>query len=159
MLVKLKQFSMVEVEAEAFGDLDKPDLYHEFYSVTSGEPASQSSAPLTGSMVPFGMRLLLAELPQNLNRPHEAVDRLSRVLFVVRKILRGQSDRESVAARLWQRREVQVLHSIVNCAILQKVIFKFPMHSYRCNSKFQNMYPGFFFGHFEKTQANHSKTQ
>ena len=95
-------------------------------------------------MVPFGMRLLLAELPQNLNRPHEAIDRLSRVLFVVRKILRGQSDRESVAARLWQRREVQVLHSIVNCAILQKVIFKFPMHSYRCNSKFQNMYPGFF---------------
>ena len=93
-------------------------------------------------MVPFGMRLLLAELPQNLNRPHEAIDRLSRELFVVRKILRGQSDRESVAARLWQRREVQVLHSIVNCAILQKVIFKafFPLHSYSCNSKFQNMY-------------------
>lgn len=120
MLVKLKQFSMVEVEAEAFGDLDKPDLYHEFYSATSGEPASQSSAPLTGSMVPFGMRLLLAELPQNLNRPHEAIDRLSRVLFVVRKIIKGQSDKESVAAQLWQRREVQVLHSIVNCAILQK---------------------------------------
>ena len=81
-------------------------------------------------MVPFGMRLLLAELPQNLNRPHEAIDRLSRVLFVVRKIIKGQSDEESVAAQLWQRREVQVLHSIVNCAILQKVISKafFLMH-------------------------------
>ena len=51
MLVKLKQFSMVEVEAEAFGDLDKPDLYHEFYSATSGEPASQSSGLATNAIL------------------------------------------------------------------------------------------------------------
>ena len=51
MLVKLKQFSMVEVEAEAFGDLDKPDLYHEFYSVTSGDPASQSSGLATNAIL------------------------------------------------------------------------------------------------------------
>ena len=34
LLVKLKQFSMVEVESETFGDLDKADLYHEFYPPT-----------------------------------------------------------------------------------------------------------------------------
>ena len=59
MLVKLKQFSMVEVEAEAFGELDKPDLYHEFYPVTSGEPASQSSGLATNAIL---FLLMLTEL-------------------------------------------------------------------------------------------------
>jgi len=47
-MVKLKQFSNVEVEAEPFGDLDKPDMYHEFYPEV--DPLRK------GSMVPFQFR-------------------------------------------------------------------------------------------------------
>jgi len=139
LLVKLKQFSMVGVESETFGDLDKADLYYEFYppaqtnegGITSG---GTSASPVSGSMVPFGLRLLVAQLPQHLNKPQESVDRLSRILFVVRKIIAriatgevksvnctaaDQSESDQ-ATKVWQRREVEVLHSIVNCALLQK---------------------------------------
>lgn len=47
-MVKLKQFSNVEVEAEPFGDLDKPDMYHEFYPEI--DPLRK------GSLVPFHFR-------------------------------------------------------------------------------------------------------
>ena len=48
LLVKLKQFSNAEVEAEAFGDLDRPDLYFEYYPEVYQERR--------GSMVPFQFR-------------------------------------------------------------------------------------------------------
>jgi hypothetical protein len=48
LLVKLKQFSNAEVEAEAFGDLDRPDLYFDFYPEVYHERR--------GSMVPFQFR-------------------------------------------------------------------------------------------------------
>ena len=48
LLVKLRQFSVAEVEAEAFGDLDRPDLYFQFYPDMYGSRR--------GSMVPFAFR-------------------------------------------------------------------------------------------------------
>ena len=39
-----------------------------------------------GSMVPFGMRLLHAELPSLLGRSHESLDRLYYVLAVTSKV-------------------------------------------------------------------------
>ena len=130
----MKQFSTVEVEAEAFGDLDRPDLYYEYYSRV--EPNNQDSAILKkGSMVPFGLRLLLAELPQYLGKHHEAIDRLHMLLGIIDKILKnlynkklenGQVpnsselyDRET-SLHLWRRRKMKVLYTISNCAVLQK---------------------------------------
>ena len=110
MLVKLKQFSMVEVEAEAFGDLDKPDLYYQFYP--------EAFPGRSGSMVPFGLRLLLAELPQHLNKHHEAVDRLYALLAVIRRLI---EDGKGGTDAFWQQREIQVLHRLANCALMQKV--------------------------------------
>ena len=75
----MKQFSTVEVEAEAFGDLDRPDLYYEYYPEQYG--ARQ------GSMVPFGFRVLLAELPLHVGKPLDAMDRLYNLLALVEKIL------------------------------------------------------------------------
>ena len=134
MLVQLKQFSTVEVEAEAFGDLDRPDLYYEYYSRI--EPNSQDcSTPKYGSMVPFGFRLLLAELPQYLGKHHEAIDRLHQLLAIIEKILKnlnnkklenGQTPNSSesndiaTSVHLWKRRKMKVLYTISNCAILQK---------------------------------------
>ena len=48
LFMKLKQFSNAEVEAEAFGDLDKPDLYYDYYPEVYHERR--------GSMVPFQFR-------------------------------------------------------------------------------------------------------
>jgi hypothetical protein len=76
--VKLRSFSLAEVEAEPFGDLDRPDLYFQYYPDMHGSRQ--------GTMVPFSFRLLLAELPQYLNKGREAMTRLHAVLAVVRKV-------------------------------------------------------------------------
>ena len=79
MLVKLRQFSVAEVEAEAFGDLDRPDLYFQFYPEMY--PGGRQ-----GSMVPFAFRILLAELPQHLGKQHETLDRLYGLLAKVKQV-------------------------------------------------------------------------
>ncbi|KAF4526745.1 hypothetical protein B566_EDAN015092 [Ephemera danica] len=126
LLVKLRSFSLAEVEAEPFGDLDRPDLYFQYYPDMHGSRQ--------GTMVPFSFRLLLAELPQYLNKGREAMTRLHVMLAVVRKILSNldaglsedgspinlsDSDR-SESRKLWQSREIRVLYSITNCAVYQK---------------------------------------
>lgn len=134
MLVQLKQFSTVEVEAEAFGDLDRPDLYYEYYSRM--EPNNHDSAtPKYGSMVPFGLRLLIAELPQYLGKHHEAIDRLHQLLAIIDKIMKNLNNKKlengqtpnsielndiATSVHLWTRRKMKVLYTISNCAILQK---------------------------------------
>jgi len=76
--VKLRSFSLAEVESEPFGDLDHPDLYFQFYPELYGGRM--------GSMVPFAFRLLLAELPQYLTKHQEALNRLHVLLATVRKV-------------------------------------------------------------------------
>ncbi|XP_063217208.1 trafficking protein particle complex subunit 12 isoform X1 [Bacillus rossius redtenbacheri] len=126
LLVKLRSFSLAESESEPFGDLDRPDLYFQFY------PELHGGRP--GSMAPFAFRLLLAELPQYTGRHREALSRLHALLATTRKIIKNlasglcedgsrielsPSDRAE-SKKLWVSREVRVLHSIVNCAIYQK---------------------------------------
>jgi hypothetical protein len=76
--VKLRSFSLAEVESEPFGDLDRPDLYFQYYPELYGGRV--------GSMVPFAFRLLLAELPQYLAKHQEALNRLHALLATVRKV-------------------------------------------------------------------------
>nr|XP_045373984.1 trafficking protein particle complex subunit 12 isoform X2 [Camelus bactrianus] len=79
LLVKLGLFQNAEMEFEPFGNLDQPDLYYEYYPhVYPGR---------RGSMVPFSMRILHAELQQYLGNPQESLDRLHRVKAVCSKIL------------------------------------------------------------------------
>ncbi|XP_012922344.1 trafficking protein particle complex subunit 12 isoform X2 [Heterocephalus glaber] len=74
LLVKLGLFQNAEMEFEPFGNLDQPDLYYEYYPhVYPGR---------RGSMVPFSMRILHAELQQYLGSPQESLDRLHRVKTV-----------------------------------------------------------------------------
>jgi len=37
-MVKLRLFSSAETEMEQFGDMDSPDLYHEYYVLSAGAP-------------------------------------------------------------------------------------------------------------------------
>jgi len=115
LLTKLRQFSVAEVEAEPFGDLDRPDLYFQYYP--------EMYPGRAGSMVPFAFRVLLAELPQHLGKQHETLDRLYTLLAKVRDVLAcASSDHKMSAAdiALWRSRERRLLFALANCAILQK---------------------------------------
>ncbi|XP_028371448.1 trafficking protein particle complex subunit 12 [Phyllostomus discolor] len=126
LLVKLGLFQNAEMEFEPFGDLDQPDLYYEYYPhVYPGR---------RGSMVPFSMRILHAELHQYLGRPQESLDRLHRVKAVCSKILahleQGLAEDGSVgtitpenrqaSVQLWRSRLGRATCSMANCLLLMK---------------------------------------
>ncbi|TDG98593.1 hypothetical protein EPR50_G00201920 [Perca flavescens] len=123
---KLNLFQNAELEFEPFGNLDQPDLYYEYYpTVYPGR---------RGSMVPFSMRLLHAELPQYLVKPQEALDRLHNLKTVCLAILENlekglaedgsmitltQENREG-SLKLWRSRLSRVMYSMANCLLLMK---------------------------------------
>ncbi|XP_036728642.1 trafficking protein particle complex subunit 12 [Balaenoptera musculus] len=126
LLVKLGLFQNAEMEFEPFGNLDQPDLYYEYYPhVYPGR---------RGSMVPFSMRILHAELQQYLGNPQESLDRLHRVKAVCSKILTNleqglaedgsinctaQENRQA-SVQLWRSRLGRVTCSMANCLLLMK---------------------------------------
>uniref|UniRef100_A0A8C9ZX20 Trafficking protein particle complex subunit 12 n=1 Tax=Sander lucioperca TaxID=283035 RepID=A0A8C9ZX20_SANLU len=126
LLTKLNLFQNAELEFEPFGNLDQPDLYYEYYpTVYPGR---------RGSMVPFSMRLLHAELPQYLVKPQEALDRLHNLKTVCLAILENlekgltedgsmitltQENREG-SLKLWRSRLSRVMYSMANCLLLMK---------------------------------------
>ncbi|XP_058524303.1 trafficking protein particle complex subunit 12 isoform X2 [Ochotona princeps] len=126
LLVKLGLFQNAEVEFEPFGNLDQPDLYYEYYPhVYPGR---------RGSMVPFSMRLLHAELQQYLGNPQESLDRLHRIKTVCSQILSNleqglaedggvssttQENRQA-SLQLWRARLGRVTYSVANCLLLMK---------------------------------------
>lgn len=126
LLTKLNLFQNAELEFEPFGNLDQPDLYYEYYpNVYPGR---------RGSMVPFSMRLLHAELPQYLAKPQEALDRLHNLRTVSLAILENlekglaedgsmitltQENRQA-SLKLWKSRLSRVMYSMANCLLLMK---------------------------------------
>ncbi|KAF3701534.1 Trafficking protein particle complex subunit 12 Tetratricopeptide repeat protein 15 [Channa argus] len=126
LLTKLNLFQNAELEFEPFGNLDHPDLYYEYYpTVYPGK---------RGSMVPFSMRLLHAELPQYLAKPQEALDRLHSLKTVCLAILENlekglaedgtmitltQENRQA-SLKLWRSRLSRVMYSMANCLLLMK---------------------------------------
>ncbi|XP_010627402.1 trafficking protein particle complex subunit 12 isoform X2 [Fukomys damarensis] len=126
LLVKLGLFQNAEMEFEPFGNLDQPDLYYEYYPhVYPGRK---------GSMVPFSMRILHAELQQYLGSPQESLDRLHCIKTVCSQILvnleqglaedGGPSsvtpESRQASVQLWRARLGRVLYSMANCLLLMK---------------------------------------
>uniref|UniRef100_A0A452TB97 Trafficking protein particle complex subunit 12 n=1 Tax=Ursus maritimus TaxID=29073 RepID=A0A452TB97_URSMA len=111
---------------DLFGNLDQPDLYYEYYPhVYPGR---------RGSMVPFSMRILHAELQQYLGNPQESLDRLHKVKAICSKILTNleqgfaedgsmssvtQENRQA-SIQLWRSRLGRVMCSMANCLLLMK---------------------------------------
>jgi len=122
LMVKLRLLTQAEAEMEAFSNFDTPDLYFEYH---------QDIFPLRrGSMVPFGMRLLHAELPQLCGHAQESLDRLYYIQTVISKMLTnlrtGLSEdgsmtlndkSRSASEELWRQRRVRVMYSIGNCLL------------------------------------------
>ncbi|NXO00660.1 TPC12 protein, partial [Rhinopomastus cyanomelas] len=126
LLVKLDLFHNAEMEFEPFGNLDQPDLYYEYYPhVYPGRK---------GSMVPFSMRILHAELPQYLGNPQESLNRLHSMKIICTKILENleqglaedgsmtnitQENRQA-SVQLWRSRLGRVMYSMANCLLSMK---------------------------------------
>ncbi|XP_054847740.1 trafficking protein particle complex subunit 12 [Eublepharis macularius] len=126
LLMKLGLFQNAEMEFEPFGNLDQPDLYYEYYPhVYPGRK---------GSMVPFSMRVLHAELQQYLGNPQESLDRLHNMETICTKILDNlehglaedgsmtnltQESRQA-SIQLWRSRLGRVMYSMANCLLMMK---------------------------------------
>ncbi|KAA0711509.1 Trafficking protein particle complex subunit 12 [Triplophysa tibetana] len=126
LLVKLNLFQNAELELEPFGNLEHPNLYYEYYpTVYPGR---------RGSIVPFSMRVLHAELPQYLQKPQETLDRLHGIKSVCQKILSNlqegfaedgsminltQENRQA-SIQLWRSRLSRVMYSMANCLLMMK---------------------------------------
>ncbi|KMZ00859.1 trafficking protein particle complex subunit 12 [Drosophila simulans] len=113
LLAKLGEFELLNAEAEPFGQLTSPDVFYDFYpEMYNGK---------SGSIACFSFRLLLAELPIYLGKPHVALDRLSELHVTTREIKEHYISLHNKAAEeFWQRRCERVLHSIINCGLMMK---------------------------------------
>ncbi|XP_031555083.1 trafficking protein particle complex subunit 12-like [Actinia tenebrosa] len=127
LLYKLQMYSTAEAELEAFKNFDQPDLYYEFYPETY--PGRK------GCMVPFSLRILLAELPQHSGKPNEALDRLYSLQRTCKAVLKNlangldedgsksadkSDDMREAAVKMWNERELRVLYAIGNCFLAVK---------------------------------------
>lgn len=104
-LFKLRNLSSAALEIESLisaasdDPFDSPKYRYETYPETYPNRS--------GSMLPFAVRYLHAELPQRLNNRAESLDRLYSLLEFVRVRIRSGSD-----SGCWKRREVFLLSSI-----------------------------------------------
>lgn len=123
LLIKTQLAEVAAIEIKAFRNLDSPDLYYEFYPEFDGQKK--------GTMVPFSFRLLAAEIPAHNNELNESQDKLCQLLAAVRKIIKRidqffradlSAEDRLEAVKLWSQREVQVMNSLMNCALKKKVI-------------------------------------
>ena len=121
-MVKTQLAEVAATEVRAFRNLDSPDLYYEFYPELNGTKQ--------GTMVPFSFRLLAAEIPAHNNDVNEAQDKLCQLLVTVRKMIKrldqffetDMSEEDKLEAmQLWSDREVRVMNSLMNCALMKKV--------------------------------------
>lgn len=124
LLVKLRLYSLAETEYHQFASFEKPDLCYEFYC---NDPDTNGR----GSMVPFSMRLLCAQLPQYLGKVDEGLERFSSILKIVRKIssnllnglaedgsgLQLTEERRNASIQLWNKREISVLNAMGNALL------------------------------------------
>ncbi|KAK9873398.1 hypothetical protein WA026_022460 [Henosepilachna vigintioctopunctata] len=126
LLVKTKAYIVAQAESEIFGQLDKPDVFYQFY------PEMYGDRP--GSIASFSFRLLLAELPMHCGNSKESLTKLFNLWSTVKQIIQNlnngfcedgnpmeisENDR-SDSFRLWKGREARVMHSIINCSISLK---------------------------------------
>ena len=76
LLVKLRLFTTAEAEAAGLWECDRPDMFYQFYP--------EVFAGRRGSLAPWSLRLLLAELPMYNNKQVVTMNRLFRLQRSIR---------------------------------------------------------------------------
>lgn len=74
----MSAWKIASKEALAWDDLDRPDLYMQWYKELYGNKQ--------GTLVPFSFRLILAELPQYTTTSNDVYKKLFEVLTCVKKV-------------------------------------------------------------------------
>jgi len=106
-LIKLRQYSIAYQELKALGNLDRPEMFYEHYpNVFKGKK---------GSIVPFSIRVIAAELPRHFpnlptsgaskealvnNSTNQALEGISQLLVAVKGVLKWISKDESLKGKL-----------------------------------------------------------
>ncbi|XP_071964074.1 trafficking protein particle complex subunit 12-like [Antedon mediterranea] len=126
LLMKLRLYNVAETETNAFGDFERPDLYFEYYpDLYPGRK---------GSMVPFSLRVLKAELLQYAGKHQQSLDTLYKIKGVCGKILSNlneglaedgspvqlKEESKKASIELWNSRDKRILYSIGNCLLAMK---------------------------------------
>ncbi|XP_055317272.1 trafficking protein particle complex subunit 12 [Sitodiplosis mosellana] len=113
LLIKLGEYDLCKREAEAFGLLERPDMYYDFY------PEAYNNRK--GSMATFSFRLLIAKLPSYLGLHKVALDRLTDMLLVSKEIREHfAAESNEKAEQFWTKREQTILQALINCALTIK---------------------------------------
>lgn len=119
LLMKLSMFDVCQAEAEPFGQLNRPDMYF--------ENSPEMYGTRRGSMAPFSLRILLAELAMYravgaTAGAKQALDRLTEMYLVCKTIVAFYAARPqtSAAHEFWLKRQQRVVHGLVNCSLLMK---------------------------------------
>eukprot|EP00048_Salpingoeca_helianthica_P005273 m.86132 g.86132 ORF g.86132 m.86132 type:complete len:1038 (-) comp13537_c0_seq1:21-3134(-) len=123
--VKMRMYKEAAEELATFGSLDRADLFFEH--------SPEAHPDRRGSMVPFSLRVLHAELPYLQQQPLDALERLHRLLHTVQRVrahlAAGRSEygdalpaKPQLQARqaLWQHRELRLLHTIAGVYLALK---------------------------------------
>ncbi|XP_043926336.1 trafficking protein particle complex subunit 12 [Protopterus annectens] len=119
-------FYTAVLSVQMFGDSGQPCLYFEYQDhVAPGRK---------GSMIPFSMRVLHAELPQYLMKAQDSLDRLHNMKAICLKILENlenglaedgsminiTSENRQASIELWRSRLGRVIYSVANCLLMMK---------------------------------------
>ncbi|XP_042493442.1 trafficking protein particle complex subunit 12-like [Macadamia integrifolia] len=104
-LMKLRKFGDAAEELDSLEDFDSSQYKYESY------PDHYPNR--SGSMVPFALRWLHAEIPHRLGKRQETLDRLYTLLdFIRTKLKERESKSMDVSIERWKKREAFLVNSI-----------------------------------------------
>ncbi|KAL4367826.1 hypothetical protein GQ457_05G008600 [Hibiscus cannabinus] len=105
-LTKLRRFTDASADLDSLHDFNTHHYKYESYP--------QLYPSRSGSMVPFSLRFIHAQLPFNLGNRQQGLDRFYLLLsFIRRKIEEKGSNSLQESAKIWRKRENLVLHCLI----------------------------------------------
>ncbi|KAK6258919.1 hypothetical protein QQP08_002433 [Theobroma cacao] len=105
-LSKLRRFTDAANELDSLHDFNSHHYQYETYP--------QVYPNRSGSMVPFSLRFIHAQLPIKLGNRQEGLDRFYLLLnFIRQKIKQKERDNLEESVKIWKKRENFVLHCII----------------------------------------------
>ncbi len=115
--MKLRLFKEADAELKQFDRFELPSLYYQLH------PAGTYADSKCGSMVPFGLRVLDAELALFTGRTDECIGKLRQLHLTVERIMQQLMPANCEESRgIWQRRLDKVKQSMSNVLVNIRVI-------------------------------------
>lgn len=116
-LMKLKFFKEAQFELTQFENFNKIQFYYENYPETYSAAEQRK-----GCMVPFGLRILNAELSIYLGKSDISIANLYKILETTEEIFEKniKNNKHGDGLKIWSERKAKVLFSIANILTMKK---------------------------------------